>query len=580
MELPNISAIRTDIESLKRFWSQRNIKFLEWYKILTLVDTLQSRGLESYVSNEPQTFYNMAHFLLTRGELSHSIPIDGESSIEMDRRAKVDRSCQYCWKQIDRERQLGGAMPYLDELAHYLLVTGWYSTVFYFDKSAGSLKAQVWNPYDVYPRYANNKLIACVHSYKITDIEARLKARENGWKYEERGTGDLILDDYWNIIDGVPHNIILIDGKPVTPWVARPEMEIIVAPVGGFPDRGSLSSGSQDWRKLAGRSIFEANESVSLAFNKWKTMVSQILRDTAQPILIEHSQSPVATPEQARERGALFHYAVGEPGLSRLPPAAIPIEVQAHLMEIRRELQKGSFNDAVWGMVEGESGYALSALASSSANQILYPYMDAKHFVIGEGDRFWLSNLKASKKVFEVKGKFIEKLKPTDIPEDVIVIVESEVATPKDWLERGTIANYLKDYLDKATLLKEVLKQSDPQGIIRRQKLDRILDSMEAQTIEKIAGFRGHAKYLEARGDYEQARLFMKAAEALEMQLGAPAPGQGAPLDMARIEAAREAGHAPAIPRVRPGIAPPEAVSGFTPQMLRNMIGQGKLIRR
>ena len=66
-----IAKIRLDIATLKRFWYQRNRQFKEWYELLILIDKLASKGMESYVSNEPQTFYNMAHYLLTKGELSH-----------------------------------------------------------------------------------------------------------------------------------------------------------------------------------------------------------------------------------------------------------------------------------------------------------------------------------------------------------------------------------------------------------------------------------------------------------------------------------------------------------------------------
>jgi len=575
--------IKQDIIVLKNYWGQRNKKFQDWYKVLVLLDTLSSKGLESYISNEPQTFYNMAHYLLTRGELSHSIPIQDESSIELDKRAMVDRGCKYMWSKIDRDRQLGGSMPFLDELGHYLLTLGWHSEVFYFDSTTGFITAQLWNPFDTYPRFADNKLVGCVHSYKVTRAEAALKAEKNGWNYKEApgslATVEVMLDDYWRLYKDTFYNCVLIDGKAVTPWVDRPEMKIMVAPVGGFPDKGSLTPRGMDWKRLAGRGIFEVNESVSQAFNKWQTMITQILRDTAQPVTQEFSQSPQATPEQLRERGALFHYAPGEAGLQRLPPAAIPIEIQAHLMEMKRESQKGSFNDAVYGMVAGESGYALSALASSSANQILYPFMDAKHFIISEVDKFWLFNLKSSKRVFNVKGKFLEKLKPTDIPDDVNIIVESDVATTKDLLERGTIATYLKDFLDEATIIKEVLKQNDPQRIIRRRTIDRMLNSPTAQLIEQIAGFRTHADYLDFNGDKKQAALFRKAADALEAQLGVPAPGQGGASQMTQANIAREVAGGAATPKTTAGVAPPEATAGFTPQALRNMVGRGKVIR-
>jgi len=574
--------IKTDISNLKTFWYQRNRQFKVWYEILVLIDQLASKGMEYYVSNEPKNVYNMAHYLLTKVELSHTTPIENETALELDRRAKVGRGCQYMWNLIDTDRQYGGSPAFMDELAFYLLVLGWYSTVAAFDKDTGTLKAQIWSPMDTYPRYGNNRLVSCVHSYKLLEEEAGLKAIENGWNYESRGIGGtgVILDDYFYQDRSGLYNVIFIDGRSVTGWVERPEMKLFVAPVGGFPDRGSLTPGKRDWRRLAGRGIFEVNDAVTLHFNKWKSMVAQILRDTAQPITQEFSATPQANPEQLRERGALFHYAPGEVGLVRVPPAAMPIELQANMLELRREQQKGSFNDAVYGMVEGQPGYALSLLSTSSANQILYPYMDAKHFVISENDKFWLSNLKSSKRVFEIKGKFIEKLKPTDIPEGIAIQVDSDVATPKDWMERGTIAGLLDKHLDSATLISEILKLPDPQSIKRRKSLDRMLEHPMSQLVEMIAGYYIHADYLDKRGDRRQAALFRRAAQALEAQLGVPPAGAGKPAEGAEIAAAREAGAPEEKARVAPSVAPPEARSGFTPQQLRQMIGRGSLKTR
>ena len=66
------------IANSKQFWYNRNLKFQEWYELLTLVDALYTRGMETYVSNEPMTLYNMAHYLLTKGELSHTTPIEND----------------------------------------------------------------------------------------------------------------------------------------------------------------------------------------------------------------------------------------------------------------------------------------------------------------------------------------------------------------------------------------------------------------------------------------------------------------------------------------------------------------------
>jgi len=354
-------------------------------------------------------------------------------------------------------------------------------------------------------------------------------------------------------------------------------MRLLVGPVGGFPDRGSLSPSRTDWRALFGRGIFEVNGEVTNHFNKWKSMITQNLRDTVQSIMQEFSSSPQATPEQLRERGALFHYGPNERGLERVPPSTMPIEMESNLMGLLRERQKGSFNDAVYGMVEGQPGYALSLLASSSANQILYPYMDGKHFVISELDKFWLSNLKSSNRIFQIKGKFIEKLKPVDIPDSVTIIVESDVATPKDWMERGTIAGHLKDHLDPDTILSEILQVSDVQGVKRRKGLSRVMEHPMTQQLELIAGYEAHADYLEFRGDKRQAERFRRAAASLEAQMGVPPAGSGKPQEATRIEAVKKVGVPEERPSVAPEVAPPEARSGFTPAQLRQRIGRGRI---
>ena len=580
-----------NISTLKRYWSPRNTKFQDWYEMLLLIDTLKSKGMETYVSNEPMTFFNMSHYLLTKGELSHTSPVENESALELDKRAKVHRGCDYMWKTIDRERKLGGEASFIDDLSFFLLVLGWYSVVERFDSDTGLLETKIWNPYDTYPQYANNRLQSCVHSYKMTEGEAKEKAGEKGWTYPGLVNlmGEVSVDDYFiKDSEGVWQNMILYNGKDVTGLIPRPEMQLLVAPVGGFPDKGSLikghssassMGGTSDWRKLTGRGIFEVNIHVSEHFNKWKSMITQILRDTAQPVTQEFSASPQATPEQLRERGALFHYSPGETGINRVPPAAIPIEIQANLLELRREYQKGSYNDAVYGMLEGQTGYALSLLASSSANQILYPYMDGKHFVVSESDRFWLSNLKSSHRVFQIKGQFSEKLSPPDIPEDVMIEVRSSVATPKDWMERGTIANMVDKHLDEATIITKIYELNDPQGIRRRRKLQQMLDHPMSQTLELISAWEAHAKYLELRGDAKQAMRFHRAAAALETQIGAPAPGQGSPAESSKIEAARAAGTPEERTRIAPEVAPPEATSGFTPAELRRSVGRGSLRR-
>lgn len=573
--------VTAEISTLVTFWNRRNKKFLGWYEFLVMVDKLASKGMETYVSNEPATFFQMAHYLLTKGEISHSIPVLAESPADLDNRAKVNRGCQFMWNNIDRSRKLGGNQSFIGDLGFFLLILGWYATVFAYDESTKLLRTQVWNPYDVYPKYANEKMVECIHQYPLTQGEVVIKAKQNGWDYAAPGYNsympNCILTDFFSLEGDIWYNQILVNGKPVTDWIDRPEMQLIVAPVGGYPDKGSLTPVRTDWKELTGKGIFEVNKEVVESFNKWKSMIAQILRDTAQPITEEFAATEQATPENLRERGAHFHYSPGEQGLVRVPPPQMPPGLFENIGELRREMQKGSFNDAVHGMIEGQPGYALSLLASSSANQVLYPYMDGKHFVLSEADQFWLSNLKKSGTTFTIQGKLIEKIKPSDIPEPVTVIVESDVATPQDWLERGTIGGMVREDLDKATLLSEVYKIKDVQGVLRRKSLDRTLDHPMTIQIELISGYRAHADYLDSMGDRKQAALFRKAADTMEAQMGQPAPGQaGSPNAQATVDQQRLDGSPSPVAQVPSNVAPPEALAGsFTPQALRRQIGRG-----
>jgi len=136
--------------------------------------------------------------------------------------------------------------------------------------------------------------------------------------------------------------------------------------------------------------------------------------------------------------------------------------------------------------------------------------------------------------------------------------VHSELATPKDWLEKGTVVNYLKDTLDETTILDQILKIPDTQLIKKRKQLDMVLNHPMTQNVKLAAGYMAHADYLEYRGDAEQAALFRKAAASLEAQFGAPPPGQGAPAEASRITAEREAGASPKKPGVSPEVVPSE----------------------
>lgn len=573
----NEKEVKDDVAKLKSSWIQRGTKFKEWYDLLSL-EKPSMPGMEVYVSNDPRTFYNMALYLFATGEVTHSIGIEGDNPSEFDKQAKVSRGCQYVWKKIDYERQRGGNKPFLQELGFYVLTLGWYSIVYSYDEESSMLIAELWNPAEVYPRFEDGEMTACTHSYSITKLAAKRKANLNGWDYPTYGNlgGSVTLDNYFYLDeDNILQNMILIENKDVTGLVPRENMKVLVSPVGGFPDKGSIKSG-ETWKGMLGQGIFEAPSTEWNAFNKLSSFVLERGREAAEPKWIERSAgAPKVQPEQLKKRRAVFHYGLNE-GLDPVVYPAMPVEIPKSLDDFKRNISKSTFSDAVYGIVGNYlPGYTLSQILESSANQILYPYMEAKHFLIAEGDKFWLKKQKTSKRVFQIKGRFIEKLKPTDIPDDVDIEVESDIATAKDWLQRAQIAAMLTDHVDETFILNEVLKVSDPQAVGRRRKLDSTRKHPLTQNIEMVNQYRAHADYLRARGDSEQAEVFMKAADALEAQFSVPPAGAGAPTQATDIEAAKRAGVPRAKGRVRPETASPEEMSGMTPEQMRQTIGRG-----
>lgn len=559
-----VAEVKADISQLQGYWGERRKKFKEWMGLLTLEDKLEKQGLESFVSNDPRTNYNMAHFLLTTGVIRHSIPIVGDNPMELDKQARVERGVQYMWRMADEDRRRGGNPEFVSELGFHLLVLGWYSIVAAYDSETGRLIPRLWSPANTFPRYDDYELSAVVHEYKLSVQAAKRKAAANGWNYRTHlNIGQVTLDNYFYFDEmGRLLNMILIDKEAVTDWVVRDELLLLVSPVGGFPERGEIT-GLNRWRGMVGQSFLETNRITDDQWNKLFTFQMQLVRDTANPVSQEISAgSPKVRPAQLTERGAHFHFAPGDSGLSYVAKPPIPLELQAMLADMRREKQKGGFSDAVFGMVEqGMSGLAYSALAESSASQVLNPYMEAKHFILSELDKFWLRKLKSQGRTFSIKGKMLEKMKSSDIPEDAEVTVGSELATAQDWLEKATIANMVKDQLDDTTILNKIYRVDDTQDIKRRRRLDSVTEHPVAKAVEVIAAMRVHADYLDARGGSEmEADLYRKAADSLEMQLGVPEPGQAAVPKQEEAERKREEGAPEKKTEVPTRVSPPEAL--------------------
>lgn len=519
----DIQTIKNDISPLVGKWATRNSRFKDWYDLIKLSDTLKTTNMETGVTNYPRVMFELARYLMTAGSVRHVIPIEAETAPELEKQARVERGCLFLWDLIDHARLIKGQGTFLDELSFHILGLGWYAVAAGFDTNTLTPTATLWHPAQVYPRFDGGELTECLHQYAITQGVAISRAEKNGWNYKPKSSqmdARVHVDNYFFYEGDKLYNVVFIDGDAVSAIEERPKMRLLISPVGGFPDFGEIQGGGTEWTQYIGQSILEANRPIYEAMNKWLSFNLQILRDTAEHKWVENSAGPPKVmPEQLTKRNALFQFAPGE-SLTPLYPPPVPLELRAMLMDFSTMVQRGGFSDFLFGILQGQPSGALYSQAAETANRILYQQMRHKHAIVSEIDRFWLKTLKTSKKVLDIQGRMVEKLRPTDIPDNAFVNVFSEIATPRDWLERSTVANYLKDIVDETTLMDTILHLPDTEAVKRRKKEDLVSKHPIGQTVTLIRGMNKYAEYLEQRGDTEGASLFRQAAVALKASIG------------------------------------------------------------
>jgi len=324
------------------FWQSRNAQFRTWYDIVTLVDKLKQPNLESFVSNEPRTFYNLALHLLTPERVLSKITTE-EAEPELLEDIKVTEAfLNKTFERFEANSLRRGRGGFLRELISFMLLTGWYSV--FSLATEDEIIAEVWSPAETYPEYSEEGLLRCVHHYTMSGRAVQRKAQLKGWELQTRypPRASVKVFDYWTIEDGIVRNAIVVGNDLVKDLVEERSLSkipIYISPIGGLPDRGAIVPG-EGWKKTIGQSIFAANEQMYDQTNKAFTFLLQLLRDTAQPRWVEYSTGEAkVVPEQLEKRGAFVHLAPTD-RLETIPMPPIPIELRALLLDISAMRQR------------------------------------------------------------------------------------------------------------------------------------------------------------------------------------------------------------------------------------------------
>jgi len=59
---------------LSGYWRERDNRFREWYSMIQLTDNLEQENMESFVSSDPRSAYNLLLHMLNSTRIPHRIP--------------------------------------------------------------------------------------------------------------------------------------------------------------------------------------------------------------------------------------------------------------------------------------------------------------------------------------------------------------------------------------------------------------------------------------------------------------------------------------------------------------------------
>jgi hypothetical protein len=516
-----VDSIKKECTNLQTFWKERNDKIKLWYDVLLLKDEFEQADMESFVSNDPRTFFNLAVHLLSE-KIPHRIPVDTIEQTEIQAASEAEIYIEKLWSGIDKTYRLIGRESFIRFFTSMTLATGWYSLFSILDDQG--VVVEVWNPMQVYPEWDEAGLSKCARIYTLTAAQAKRKIARMKWTYKTPIISDVVLYNYWWIGDDLGvYNAVVLGNEFVKPETKEKfnRIPVFISPVAGLPDEGIIKP-DKSWKEHRGEAVVATNELMYRQYNKQWTFSSQILRDTAQPRWLELSRGdPILRQGDMFKRGAIFRGAP-EDTVKALEMPPIPVELRTDRMDIQGMMQRGSLPWALWGDISGQmTGYLMSQVASM-AKQVLRPYQDAIIAAISDIDNFWLDLIKEYK--FNPLKTKISTQKPIKVLDSFEMSAEYSIKIPGDLVQRATVARMVCPgfQLDINTttdlMFPEIKNPTKVQAAVRR---DKAMSNEVSILINTIAAYKANALQLRELGDTEQAELYEKAAEYLLRQFDA-----------------------------------------------------------
>jgi len=555
-----MSNIIQDTRDLASTYIGRDREMSLYFRLLAQIDELSHADLESFVSNEPRTLWNMATFLLQPRPLVHTIIRQDGVPFRPDENLaakSIVGLLSRVWSSLDRKNLRRGGTTFSWDMIGLLNATGWFAIPNH--ALGGRLFADYLHPVEVYPEFSDDLDVGLSRVGRQTTIRAAQaiqKAQREGWDTSgivQRGNVQLPEYHLWEkhgtaVFHGVAIGNAVV--KDLTLVAGVNEIPILVGAVGGLPFTGSsqystmpaghaTTSGSSslidahanDSCTFRGQSILATNAKVFAQLNRQQTFLQQLLHDVANPKTYEKSTGPqpiVKDAEEFTKRGAHFKLGPND-DLGTLQFPGIPPEGTQLVFALRGMIQRGGFSDVTFGNIVTEISALVMAQSAESAQQVISPYHIASQFIYTEVDNTWISGLLKNPQAYadiltpaEAEALKILKGLPLD------VTAEYSVRVPGDLAARINIAKAASPTfsISHQTALRLFMPEiSDVDLEVDRVREDAAREHPAFVQAAVINALNGAADDLQEVNP-ETAQIYRALAQQIMSQLGSTSPSQ------------------------------------------------------
>lgn len=526
MPFNNASDLIREVNLLASSWHTRQNAIRKWYDQIRLVDDLKQAKMESVISADPRTSFNMARWLLTPRTPAFAVDLDGLMEQEQAQVGPVEDYCNREYlRELRRSRQsLFGRSD--QRLLSYMLATGWYSVISY--PTPQGWVWGIWNPAGVFPDYdSEGNLTRVARLYRIPAREANAKIAAEQWQRPSQSwrTPVNVYTMWWTDWSAehqdnmawfmaVVGNHIAMPAHP-TPFKAIP---VHVGPVAGLPDDGTITQ-DDTWRAEIGSSLVAPIADVMKNYDKMLTYMQQLLRDTANPRWVERVRGgSVLDPEKLWQRGAVFTIEPGE-DITPIATPPLPPEMRGHQFDLRAQIQRALFSDLSFGNVTQQVSAFLLTQVTAAAQQILEPFQQG------------LSSLFGAVATLNVAHARLWQLERFPLP-DVTIDFKYDITIPGDFANRAQTARLLNpEFRLSTTTLMELLVPEVRNALIEKgviQAEDALSNPVARQGLT-IWQLQRAAQEARLNKDIQFATALERVAALLEQQVfgGTPSPGAG-----------------------------------------------------